>query len=1020
MTIIKCKMCGGDMELSADLSCGKCEYCGSVMTLPKVDGEQTASAFNRGNDFRRIGEFDKALAVYERIVEEDDTNAEAHWCCALCRFGIEYVEDPETHEYIPTCHRASFDSILNDVDYLAALKHADAVAKEQYRRDGEKIAEVQKGVLAVSQKEEPFDVFLCYKESEEDGSRTKESVRAQELYYELTEQGRRVFFARVTLEDKGGTEYEPYIFAALHSAKVMIVIGSSAAHLNAVWVKNEWSRFLKLMKQDRKKLLIPCYLDMDPYDMPEQLSILQSYDMGKIGFMQDLTRGINKVLDDGKEKEAEPQKEPQGETGNFSALVQRGNIALEDGEWERADEFFEQALNLDADEPHAYIGKFLAQQREVTLERLVKKREAGLSPGSGRITDACPEDREAIEEAMAQYVIPQYFSREKVYGFFTFNRNYRVKAERWDAVYEQEAAFWEGNKLFQRALEFSRGGYREELQRAHDGPLDAIRRQQEEDRQADEAERAKVEKAYREHTEAAKEQVRKYYEDMAAAREKDYRDACEKQETAKTSDELEQALAIFQRLAAYQDSKARAEACEERLFALRQAAEELIRQERKKKRRKSLLIGGSATAALLAVLIFAFVTIEVIPASRYAAAETLANEEKYGEAIEAFTALGSYRDAPQRVEYLKTAQLNAETYTVGEALLRDGKYLGAISTFRALGDYKDAPERLKAAKRLLAEQQAELTEQYAQANSSTTSRFPTEEEKEAALALGSGEEYEEFKEEALKAWEKVAPRPVLAGGALHWLAVVEDGKVFPDSEFTGSEDTNNYGQCNVRSWTDIVAVAANEMYSVGLKSDGTVVGAGDFSDSLTYWTDIVAIAAGGDHTVGLKADGTVVAAGTDHYGVGATDISDWTDMVAVAAGFGHTVGLKADGTVTATGENKKGQCNVSDWTDIAAIAAGSRHTVGVKSDGTVVATGNNSRGQCDVSDWTDIVQVAAGWSFTIGLRDDGTVVMAGSLDSNSPCDAAKLNEEGPFENIGAGRYFALAEKDGVVTMQGYY
>ena len=83
MAIIKCKMCGGDMEISADKTFGTCEYCGSTMTLPKVSDEQRAAAFNRGNHFRRAGEFDKALGVYERIVAEDDTDAEAHWCCAL-------------------------------------------------------------------------------------------------------------------------------------------------------------------------------------------------------------------------------------------------------------------------------------------------------------------------------------------------------------------------------------------------------------------------------------------------------------------------------------------------------------------------------------------------------------------------------------------------------------------------------------------------------------------------------------------------------------------------------------------------------------------------------------------------------------------------------------------------------------------------------------------------------------------------------------------------------------------------
>jgi alpha-tubulin suppressor-like RCC1 family protein/tetratricopeptide (TPR) repeat protein len=363
MTIIKCKMCGGDIELAADKTFGICECCGSTMTLPKVDDEQRAAAFNRGNHFRRMGEFDKALAVYERMVQENDTDAEAHWCCALCRFGIEYVEDPTTYEWLPTCHRASFDSFLEDVDYLAAVEHSDGITRRQYQKDAAKIAEVQKGILATSQNEEPFDVFICYKESVDKSQRTRDSILAQEIYYQLTEEGKRVFFARITLENKAGTEYEPYIFAALNSAKVMVVVGTCAEHFNAVWVKNEWSRFLALMRKDRKKLLLPCYRDMDPYDLPEQLSVLQSYDMSKIGFMQDLIRGISKVVDADK-AQAAPVKETvvvQSAGGsNVDALLKRGNMALEDHEWDKADGFFEEVLNQNAECAGAYLGKAMA------------------------------------------------------------------------------------------------------------------------------------------------------------------------------------------------------------------------------------------------------------------------------------------------------------------------------------------------------------------------------------------------------------------------------------------------------------------------------------------------------------------------------------------------------------------------------------------------------------------------------------------------------------------------------------
>jgi Regulator of chromosome condensation (RCC1) repeat len=49
------------------------------------------------------------------------------------------------------------------------------------------------------------------------------------------------------------------------------------------------------------------------------------------------------------------------------------------------------------------------------------------------------------------------------------------------------------------------------------------------------------------------------------------------------------------------------------------------------------------------------------------------------------------------------------------------------------------------------------------------------------------------------------------------------------------------------------------------------------------------------HTVGLKSDGTVVAVGDNSHS--ACDLSNWTDIQQVAAGYFNTLGLKPDGTV---------------------------------------------------------------------------------------------------------------------------
>ena len=61
-------------------------------------------------------------------------------------------------------------------------------------------------------------------------------------------------------------------------------------------------------------------------------------------------------------------------------------------------------------------------------------------------------------------------------------------------------------------------------------------------------------------------------------------------------------------------------------------------------------------------------------------------------------------------------------------------------------------------------------------------------------------------------------------------------------------------------------VAAGFCQTVGLTSDGTVVAVGwnDFGQcEVGSWTDIVQITVGHVHAVGLKTDGTVVAMGAE-------------------------------------------------------------------------------------------------------------------------------------------------------------
>ena len=374
MAVLKCKMCGGDLNIVEGETVAVCEYCDTKQTVPTVDNEKKMTLFSRANRLRAACEFDKASGIYENIVSEFPEEAEAYWGLLLCKYGIEYVDDPATGRKIPTCHRSSFDSIMDDENFEQVMENSDPVARKVYREEAKTIEDIRKGILEVSSKEEPYDIFICYKETDENGERTIDSVLAQDIYDMLTENGYRVFFSRITLEDKLGTAYEPYIFAALNSAKIMLAIGTDYEYYNAVWVKNEWSRFLQLMTHDSKKTLIPCFKNLDAYDIPKEFVRLQAQDLGKIGAMQDLLRGIQKLI---------PKNKPQATviektvvTSNdisdrTTPLLERAYMFIEDGEWDNANDYFERVLDIEPKKSQAYLGKLLVEYKCHSLQELI-------------------------------------------------------------------------------------------------------------------------------------------------------------------------------------------------------------------------------------------------------------------------------------------------------------------------------------------------------------------------------------------------------------------------------------------------------------------------------------------------------------------------------------------------------------------------------------------------------------------------------------------------------------------------
>mgnify|MGYP002538481964 CR=1 FL=1 len=378
MTVFECKRCGGGLNITEADKVVECEYCGTTQTVPSADNEKKMTLFNRANRLRLKNEFDKAAALYEQLIAEFPEEAEAYWGLCLCNWGIEYVDDPATGEKKPTCHRASFESLMKDENYLLAMEYADLTAQRVYRREAQEIDRLNDAILSVSRNEKPYDVFICYKEkTDENGMRTHDSVLAQDIYDALTANGLKVFFSRISLEDKLGRQYEPYIFAALNSARVMLSIGTKYEYFQAAWVKNEWSRFLRLAAKDRSKVLIPCFCDMEPCDLPDEFKGLQAQDLGKLGAVQDLVRGVGKLLAKDAPKDGDVQQAAVSNpaAATVQSLLKRAFMFLEDGEWGSANKYAEKVLDIDPEDGEAYLAKAMSD--------LKKRSRSSMNDASG-------------------------------------------------------------------------------------------------------------------------------------------------------------------------------------------------------------------------------------------------------------------------------------------------------------------------------------------------------------------------------------------------------------------------------------------------------------------------------------------------------------------------------------------------------------------------------------------------------------------------------------------------------------
>lgn len=464
MGALKCKMCGSNLEIEDSITVCKCEKCGTSQTVPDIEDDKELKLFERAGRLRFNCDFDKAAGIYNTITDSYPEEAEGYWGLILCKYGIEYA-DNASGKKVPVCHRISYDSVMDDEDFELVMENSDSESRAIFREEAKIIEENRKKYIQIAESEQPYDIYISYRAKDDNGDKTAVSEIAGHLYNKLTSAGYRVFLSEAALKGKKRSECEPYIYSALNSANVMLALGTSYDDYNDVWVKNEWNRYLEIAEKNKNKCLIPCYKDVDEYDIPKEFAGLKVCQLGNDDTFNNIMAEIANVVkpESVNQPAPEPEKaEPAEEIEleeieiiepvNINKLLDEGFSAISDKNWKKANKLFFQVLDEEPDNSKAYWGQLLVQQECTNAREMADNLYLQVIGNTSDNTYEL-EIRDRRQEIEDKYPVANLFSEEEYANLFDVHFNYQSGVENTKSAIaaNNEHYILSDNELFKRA-----------------------------------------------------------------------------------------------------------------------------------------------------------------------------------------------------------------------------------------------------------------------------------------------------------------------------------------------------------------------------------------------------------------------------------------------------------------------------------------------------------------------------------------------------------------------------------------
>lgn len=461
---LKCKMCGSNLDIEDSITVCKCEKCGTSQTVPDIEDDKELKLFERAGRLRFNCDFDKAAGIYNTITDSYPEEAEGYWGLILCKYGIEYA-DNASGKKVPVCHRISYDSVMDDEDFELVMENSDSESRAIFREEAKIIEENRKKYIQIAESEQPYDIYISYRAKDDNGDKTAVSEIAGHLYNKLTSARYRVFLSEAALKGKKQSDCEPYIYSALNSANVMLALGTSYDDYNNVWVKNEWNRYLEIAEKNKNKCLIPCYKDVDEYDIPKEFAGLKVCQLGNDDTFNNIMAEIANVVkqESVNQLAPEPEKaEPAEEIEleeieiiepvDINKLLDEGFSAISDKNWKKANKLFFHVLDEEPDNSKAYWGQLLVQQECTNAREMADNLYLQVIGNTSDNTYEL-EIRDRRQEIKDKYPVANLFSEEEYANLFDVHFNYQSGVENTKSAIaaNNEHYILSDNELFKRA-----------------------------------------------------------------------------------------------------------------------------------------------------------------------------------------------------------------------------------------------------------------------------------------------------------------------------------------------------------------------------------------------------------------------------------------------------------------------------------------------------------------------------------------------------------------------------------------